>query len=79
MEFDKQDNNNSIRPAVLLCLHNIGFKLVPLAEDSKTPCVPSTNEIYNNPDYWNAEKLVQESYKFRNAATLFGKTRNGNI
>jgi len=77
MEFDKQDNNNSIRPAVLLCLHNIGFKLVPLAEDSKTPCVPSTNEIYNNPDYWNAEKLVQESHKFRNAATLFGKTRNG--
>ena len=76
MEFDKQDNN-SIRPAVLLGLYNIGFKLVPLAEDSKTPCVPSTNEIYNNPDYWNAEKLVQESHKFNNAATVFGKTRNG--
>jgi hypothetical protein len=30
--------------------------------------------IYDNPNYWTPEKLEQESYKFDNVATCFGKT-----
>jgi hypothetical protein len=58
----------------LLELHNIGFKLVPLKADSKTPNVYSTNEIYNNPNYWTIERLEQEYYRFKNVATVFGLT-----
>lgn len=40
----------------LLELFNMGFKLIPLAEDSKTPNVQSTNDIYYNPHYWTLER-----------------------
>jgi hypothetical protein len=61
-----------IRPAQLIELYKIGFKLVPLDEDGK-PTIAWT-DIYENMNYWNPERLVQESYKFKNVATTFGKT-----
>jgi hypothetical protein len=42
-------------------------------EDSKTPAVKSTNEIYNDPNYWTTEKIAQLS-NIKNVATTFGKT-----
>ena len=63
-----------IPSASLIELHNIGFKLIPLAEDVKTPTVNSTNEIYSNPNYWTAQKIEQECYRFKNVATTYGKT-----
>src|SRR6266545_1071736 len=72
--YNEADYNSKIRPSVLVEDHNIGFKLVPLAEDAKTPAVESTREIYDNPNYWSYEKLVQESYRFKNVATCFGRT-----
>jgi hypothetical protein len=52
----------------------MGLKLVPLAEDAKTPAVSSTNEIYNDSNYWTQRRLEQESYRFKNVATTYGKT-----
>jgi hypothetical protein len=57
----------------LLHLHEIGFKIIPLMGDSKTPAVKSTNEIYNDPNYWTTEKIAQLS-NIKNVATTFGKT-----
>jgi len=51
----------------------IGFKIVPLGNDS-TPTVNSTNEIYSNPDFWTEEKLTQNYWRFSNIATTFGIT-----
>jgi hypothetical protein len=42
-------------------------------EDSKTPAVKSTNEIYHNPNYWTTEKIAQLN-NIKNVATTFGKT-----
>ena len=61
-----------IRPAQLIELYKIGFKLVPLDEDGK-PAIAWT-DIYENVNYWNPDRLVQESYRFKNVATTFGKT-----
>jgi hypothetical protein len=61
-----------IRPAQLIDLHKLGFKLVPLGDDSK-PAIPWTS-IYEDTNYWTAENLTQESHKFKNVATTFGKT-----
>ena len=61
-----------IRPAQLIELYKIGFKLVPLDEDGK-PALTWT-DIYENVNYWNPDRLVQESYRFNNVATTFGKT-----
>ncbi|MDQ6862456.1 MAG: hypothetical protein M3044_01395 [Thermoproteota archaeon] len=61
-----------ISPAQLIDFYKIGFKLVPLDEDGK-PAIAWT-DIYDNVNYWNPDKLVQESYKFKNVATTFGKT-----
>jgi D5 N terminal like len=64
----------NIRPAQLIELYEIGFKPVPLGEDGK-PVMPWT-PIYENPEYWTHEKLIQEAPKFRNGvATVLGKTR----
>ncbi|NAL78183.1 DNA primase family protein [Nitrososphaera sp. AFS] len=69
-----EELSTDIHPAQLLELYNIGFKLVPLGIDS-TPVIPWT-AIYENTEYWNPEKLVQEASKFKNGvATVFGKTR----
>jgi hypothetical protein len=66
--------NETISLETLIRHHNIGFKVVPLAEDAKTPTVRSTNEIYDNPGYWSSERLASEHYLFKNVATTFGKT-----
>jgi putative DNA primase/helicase len=60
-----------------LDLNGLNFKLVPLGFDAKTPAVESTEAIYNNPDYWNQERIKTESYRFKNVATMLGKTRIG--
>jgi P4 family phage/plasmid primase-like protien len=61
-------------PDWLIKLHNIGFKLVPLASDAKTPSIKSWLPIYYNPNYWTEEKLRKESYRFENVATCFSQT-----
>lgn len=53
-------------------LRKLGFKLIPLREDSKTPNVPSTNDIYNNLEYWSEDTLRSKHHLFRNVATTFG-------
>jgi hypothetical protein len=69
-----EEHSTSIRPAQLIELHQIGFKLVPLGEDGKP--VMSCTPIYDNPEYWTPEKISQEASKFNNGvATVFGKTR----
>ncbi len=71
-----QQGNNKPIPHLLLTLYlRMGFKLVPLSADSKTPAVSSTNDIYNNPDYWTEEKLVTDDFRFSNVAITFGLTR----
>jgi P4 family phage/plasmid primase-like protien len=68
----KSGATNSISQEDLIKLHKLGFKLLPLDEHGK-PVMP-WGEIYENPNYWTPEKLSQESYKFKNVATVFGKT-----
>ena len=51
--------------------HKMGFKLVPLSSDNKP--VVKWNPIYEDPNFWTAEKMEAES-KFQNVATVFGKT-----
>ena len=58
----------------LINLYQLGFKLIPLRVDSKTPNVPSTNDIYNNLEYWSQDRLRNERYLFYNVATTFGKS-----
>ncbi|PWU80464.1 MAG: hypothetical protein DLM72_12080 [Candidatus Nitrosopolaris wilkensis] len=58
----------------LIRLHKIGFKLIPLKDDGKTPAIKSTNEVYHNRNYWTDEKIAREYSKFKNVATTFGKT-----
>jgi putative DNA primase/helicase len=73
----------------------MGFKLVPICDDGKTPNVnglltpeeqlKSIKEsktgkvepvtyIYNHPEFWTEERLRREAYRFKNVATLPGKT-----
>src|SRR5438093_1734461 len=69
-----EEKTSAIRPAELIELRQIGFKLVPLDVDGK-PVMPWTS-IYEDPEYWTPEKLIQEAPKFKNGvATVFGKTR----
>lgn len=70
-------NNNiavSIRPATLIQLHKLGFKVVALS--SKNIVVTAWTPIYENPNYWTVERLAnpEEYSKFVNVATVFGKT-----
>jgi hypothetical protein len=67
-------NYDTVSAEDLTSLHNLGFKLVPLNEKSK-PAIDHWTPIYENPDYWTPKRLAQESYKFKNVATVFGKTR----
>jgi hypothetical protein len=53
---------------------HLGFKLIPLREDSMTPNVPSTNDIYNNLEYWSEDTLRSKHHLFHNVATTFGKS-----
>ena len=63
---------DDIQPNDLINLHNIGFK--PVALDEKNREVEAWTPIYENPNYWTPEKLKQQAHKFRNVATVFGKT-----
>ncbi len=72
--FDFNYNSQVISLEVLLRYHNLGFKLVPIGIDSRTPTIKSTNQIYENPDYWSPDKIAQEHNKFKNVATTFGKS-----
>jgi hypothetical protein len=57
---------------VLFESHKIGFKLIPLNGHNNE--VEPWTPIYDNPNYCTPEKLEQQSYKFDNVATCFGKT-----
>ena len=59
----------------LLNFDTLGFKLIPLKHDSQIPNIQSTNDIYNNPNYWFEEKLRSNQHLFHNVATLLGKSR----
>lgn len=65
---------NTIDIEILLKDKEIGFKLIPLREDGKTPNVNSTNAIYNDNSYWTDDKLRNENYRFINVATTYGRT-----
>lgn len=39
-----------------------------------TPNVPSTNDIYNNPEFWSEDTLRSKHHLFHNVATTFGKS-----
>jgi putative DNA primase/helicase len=76
-------------------LHEMGFILVPLADDGKTPNTYGMltedeintskqesvnrkehpiNYIYNHPDLWTDRRIEKEGWRFKNVATLLGKT-----
>lgn len=61
----------TIRPATTLSLHEIGFKVVPLSIDGKTPAIGWTS-VYDNG--WSREELSQHYSEFANIATCFGKS-----
>lgn len=71
---DTSKLSSTIDIVSLTNLHALGFKLIPLAEDSKTPNIKSTNDIYADPSFWTPEKIEEENYRFKNVATTFGKT-----
>lgn len=71
----KKDNDEDVIPLVTMLDYNtIGFKLVPLGVDSKTPAIKSTTEIYSDCAYWNTELIKEEHHRFKNIATTFGMT-----
>ncbi len=53
--------------------HHIGFKVVPILEDGKTPSM-KWGEIYSDSNFWNEKKLHDTAHTFKNIATTFGKT-----
>ena len=80
MDNCAEQQNKSCEPVLLQDLHDLrnldklGFKITPLKQDSQTPNIHSTNEIYDNPDYWPEEKLLSKQHLFYNVATLLGKS-----
>ena len=74
MDNSAEQQNKSCELDDLCNLDKLGFKLVPLKQDSQTPNIQSTNDIYNNPDYWSEEKLLSKQHLFYNIATLLGKS-----
>jgi P4 family phage/plasmid primase-like protien len=84
----------AIPTEVLINLHTMGFKLVPLFK-SGVPNVDGllfpeeveqsikesadgkphpVNYIYDHPAFWNEDRIAKEASRFRNVATIFGKT-----
>ena len=62
------------RPATLSSdFIRLGFKLVPLSSEHQV--VISWTPIYEDSNFWFTEKIVSESAKFKNVATLFGKSQ----
>ncbi len=77
MDNSAEQQNKSCELVPLQDLRNlieIGFPIIPLRQDSKTPNVHSTNDIYNNPGYWSEDRLRNSHHLFHNVATLFGKS-----
>jgi len=63
---------NVVRPANVLALHKLGFKVVPLGPNGKTPAM-TWSTIYDVG--WNEEGLSRKYELFNNIATCFGKSR----
>lgn len=61
-----------MRPAVLVELHKMGFKVIPLSSDHEV--VMSWTPIYDDSNIWSFKKLINDHSRFRNVATVFGKT-----
>jgi DNA polymerase elongation subunit (family B) len=72
--LDKKVDENVIAIETLVGYNTIGFKVVPLGVDSKTPAVKSTAEIYNDIAYWTTNLIKEEHHRFKNVATTFGRT-----
>lgn len=72
MTTAQESSPGPIPLANLIELDSIGFKLIPLIQDRKTPALP-TNPIYNNPNYWTPGRIQQEHFRFINVATTFGE------
>ena len=68
-----EETNKSCELEDLFNLDQLGFKIIPLRENSVTPNVPSTNDIYNNPQYWSEAKIRRDHHLFQNVATRFWK------
>src|SRR5919106_2913225 len=64
LDFDKH---------VIPLLH-LGFNTIPLRQDYVTPNIPSTNDIYNNPESLTEENVRKNRHLFYNIATIFGKS-----
>ncbi|MGI0013096.1 MAG: phage/plasmid primase, P4 family [Nitrososphaera sp.] len=65
-------STDTVRPATILSLHDLGFKLVPLSNDAKKPVMAWT-PIYDQG--WEKEELSQSYGTFANVATCFGKSQ----
>jgi putative DNA primase/helicase len=62
---------NLVRPATILALHKLGFKVVPLGPDGKTPAM-GWSPIYETG--WNPNELSEKFALFNNIATCFGQS-----
>ncbi|MGA9154831.1 MAG: hypothetical protein WBZ36_29960 [Candidatus Nitrosopolaris sp.] len=69
--IDKGITGN-IRPATLVQLRKLGFKLIPLSMNNGV--VISWTIVYEDPNYWTSEKLITECTIFKKVATVFGKS-----
>jgi P4 family phage/plasmid primase-like protien len=88
-------HSNHISVVEIRRLHEMGFSLVPLADDGKTPNTfgllteeerqksieesvdgkeHPVNYIYNHPEFWNNNRIEKERMRFKNVATLLGRT-----
>ena len=65
-------DGGNIRPATLVQLHKLGFKVIPLSIDNGVTM--SWTIIYEEPNFWSPEKLITEWSTFKNVATVFGKS-----
>lgn len=65
-------NGKGVVIKTILLYHEAGFIIIPLGDDRKTPAVPSTKAIYDNPS--TPEGLRENKHLFKNIATLLGKT-----
>ena len=68
-----QETNKSCELEGLFNLDQVGFKIIPLREDSVTPNVPSTNDIYNNPEYWSETKIRRDHHLILKCCHSFRK------
>jgi P4 family phage/plasmid primase-like protien len=88
-------SSNSIPVEEIKRLHKMGFILVPLTDDGRTPNVYGLltedekerskqesedgeehpiNYISNHPEFWNERRIESEMMRFKNVATVLGRT-----